>query len=91
MDMRTTGRLALLAVAIWLAGCAPSVGGMGMGGTGMMGMPMGGFAYGGAWGHSTNVAVVNNHTTDVYASRRTSNTFVNDEHRDNFYHPGRIR
>ena len=81
-----------LLLAAMLTGCGPSVGVVGMGG-------MGGFAYGGAWGHSTtNVDVVNNRTTDVYASNRT-NTLVNDEHVNNananrggdFYHPGRFR
>lgn len=95
-----------LLLAAMLTGCGPSVGVVGMGGMPMgmgmgygMGMPMGGFAYGGAWGHSpTNIDVVNNRTTDVYASNRT-NTMVNDEHVNNayanrggdFYHPGRFR
>jgi len=36
------------------------------------------------------VAVINNRTTDVYASNRTNNTFVR-ENQNNFYHPGRFR
>jgi|GEM_PF-1493714 len=80
-------RIPCLFAAAALAGCGPSMG-VGMGGVGMM--PMGGFAYGGGWGHSTHVAVINNRTTDVYASNRTNNAFANEE-RNDFYHPGRFR
>lgn len=89
--MNTSCRgIAIILTSAALVGCGPSVGVgvMPMGGVGMM--PMGGFAYGGGWGHSTNVAVINNRTTDVYASNRTNNTFVR-ENQNNFYHPGRFR
>ncbi len=94
--MNTSCRgIAIVLAATALVGCGPSVG-VGMGGVGMMPMggvgmmPMGGFAYGGGWGHSTNVAVINNRTTDVYASNRTNNAFVRED-QNNFYHPGRFR
>ena len=89
--------VALILLASALSGCGPSVGmvgvggmPMGMGGMGMMGMPMGGFAYGGSWGHSsTNVAVVNNHTTDINSySNHTNNVFAGN-HGGGFYHPSR--
>lgn len=89
--MNTSCRgIAIILTSAALVGCGPSVGVgvMPMGGVGMM--PMGGFAYGGGWGHSTNVAVINNRTTDVYASNRTNNAFVR-ENQNNFYHPGRFR
>ena len=88
--------LLLLSTAL-LCGCGLSVGvvGVPMGG---MGMPVGGFAYGGSWGHSTNVYAYNR-TTDVYAANRNNHVYVNDEHVNNafgnhggtFYHPGRVR
>lgn len=81
MENRRNRALAFLLSTALLSGCGPSIGGMGgmpMGGVGMMGMPMGGFAYGGAWGHSTNVYVANH--TNIY-----------DNHGGGFYHPGRMR
>jgi hypothetical protein len=58
---------------------------------GMPGMGMGGF-YGGSWGHSTNVAVINNRSTNfgVYNSEH-DNAFVDSDRGGNFYHPGRNR
>lgn len=82
--------LALVLLSAALPGCGPSVGVVGMPGMGMP-MGMGGF-YGGSWGHSTNVAVVNNRSTNVgvYNSEH-NNAFVDNHRDDNFYHPGRYR
>lgn len=82
----------LLLSTVLLSGCGPSIGGVGMGGmpmgVGMMGMPMGGYAYGGAWGHSTNVIAYDRHTS-VDVVNHANHTY--DTHGGGFYHPGRMR
>lgn len=81
MKKKSWKSAALIFTAALLGGCGPSMGVVGMG------MPMGGFAYGGGWGHGyNNVAVMNTHTTDVFASSHNNNFYHGG---GNYYHPGR--